>query len=185
MKHLNLLILILAIAAGFLVTTLFDDSAPPAQQAAPQTVQGNRAPLPAFDITALDGKNYKISDFKEKIVVLNFWASWCAPCVVEFPKLVDLAASRNDLILIALSSDTAPDKIENFLAKQQSKIKEKLKSPNIIIARDNGKKITEDLFQTYKLPETILIDREGRMAQKIVGDTDWSGEEIRKILLNL
>ncbi|HNQ92902.1 MAG TPA: TlpA disulfide reductase family protein [Alphaproteobacteria bacterium] len=185
MKQLNLIVLALAIVAGFLLTIWLDDSGPPAQQAAQQSTQDNRAPLPVFDITALDGNTYKISDFKGKIVLLNFWASWCAPCVVEFPKLVELAASRDDLILIALSNDIDKDKIENFLAKQPDAIKEKLKSSNIIISRDEGKKITEDLFQTYKLPETILIDRKGRMAEKIVGDTDWTGEELKAKLSKL
>ncbi len=184
----NILILIGFIICGFLVTFWTDLPSNPigmTETVAEKEDKTNLQTLPDFEFTSIDGKTHKISEYRGKTVLLNFWATWCAPCVVEFPKLVELASSQDNTVLIALSSDIAIAPIEKFIEKQKSDIRKAIASPSVIVAKDNKGKITSDLFQTYRLPETIIIDKDGNMVKKIVGDTDWDSKEITSLLGSL
>lgn len=177
----NLIILIITILIGAGLTLWLDQGSTPSVKDDMTHIQSPTAHdmAPEFSITDITGKTHHLRDFREKVVVLNFWASWCAPCVVEFPKLVTLAQTTPDLVLIALSSDTSDSKITTFLQKHPAK------AENIIVARDEGRHITSDLFGTYKLPETVIIDPSGRIVKKVVGDTDWTGKDMHEELEHL
>ena len=159
----NLIILgtiILAIAA---LTAMFDGLKPSDPE---------YPPAPGFTFTDLNGKSYASNDFKGKTVILNFWATWCPPCVKEFPVLLQIAAKHKDkVVFIALSSDIDDDTIKKFLAAQKIK-----SSANVIIARDAAN-IGGDLFQTFQLPETFVIDAAGRIRAKFTG-ADWQQSEL-------
>ena len=120
---------------------------------------------PDFEFTDLKGNTSRLSDFQGKVVVLNFWASWCAPCVVEFPQLLNLANTFPDeLVLLAISLDEDQAAMMRFLEKMDD-----INQDNVIIARDPDKRISLDLFQTVKLPETFLIRPDGEIIDKIIG----------------
>jgi cytochrome c biogenesis protein CcmG/thiol:disulfide interchange protein DsbE len=178
--RLNLLILLLTMLIGAGVTIWLDNqsSTPPPSPIIATTPITSDA-IPQFSVTDITGKSHHISDFKGKIVILNFWATWCPPCVIEFPKLLTLANDNPNIILLALSSDIDDQNIHKFLKKFPSV------SSNVIIARDDKRHITADLFQTYKLPESLIIAPSGQMVKKIVGDTDWNGAEIKNFLKSL
>lgn len=163
---LNLLILLALVLAGFGAAALLQQPKPAANPSSPAAQQ--LAPAPDFTFTDLAGRAHKRSDYAGKPIILNFWASWCAPCVAEFPLLLAAAADSN-AVLIALSSDDDAAGVERFLAKLDAKSQKILKQNNVVIALDPGKAITSDLFQTVSLPETVIIDREGMMTHKIVG----------------
>ncbi len=132
-------------------------------------------PIPDAAFLALDGTPYKLHDFKGKTIILNFWATWCAPCVEEFPDLVDLAArSQNKVVLIALSVDADENNIRAFLEKFPRVLQSKIRRPNIVIAQDRDKHISQDLFQTVLYPESFIIGPDLRIRQKISGATDWN-----------
>ncbi len=137
---------------------------------------------PDFSFTAMGRKNpVSLSDFKGKVVLLNFWASWCAPCVIEFPKLRDLAKDYPDhIVVLAISSDRSQADIDKFLKKSGI-----TPSRNLVIALDAERHISQDLFQTIRLPETFIIDPQGHMVKKVIGDTDWTGETMRTYLSGL
>ena len=138
---------------------------------------------PDFNFTDIHGAVHALGDLKGKVVLLNFWATWCAPCTIELPKLVKLTTGYNGkVVLIALSSDTENPAIIRFLETQNDVVKSQLKLPSIYVARDDGQKITRDIFMTTKYPETILITPDQKMARKVVGDTAWNGVEMRSYL---
>lgn len=174
----NALVLGTFIIAGFALAYWLDHSAPaPAASTEQKQNIGLLQQVPAFTFETLDGKTHDIRELKGQKILLHFWATWCAPCVVEFPDIVTRAAKDN-LVLIAISSDLSDETIEKFLEKQTPDIRKKLESKNILMARDRRGKITADLFQTYKLPETLLIDKDQTMRRKIVGGTDWKKEDL-------
>lgn len=180
---INLFVLAITILIGAGVTfwldqnSLPDSSMPQVEQVSGDTTVQNK--MPSFAFTDLKGKHIKIEDFSDQIILINFWATWCAPCIVEFPKLVELARRNPHIVLVALSSDIQDDQIRRFLKKNPA-----LPS-NFIVARDQKRKITTDIFQTYKLPETLIVSRSGDIIKKVVGDTDWTGPDIQNLLDSL
>lgn len=178
--RLNLLVLLITILFGAGITLWLDqDSTPPTLDVSTSQNTTENSGEVAPDFTAIDihGKPHQLRTYKGKTIILNFWATWCTPCVIEFPKLIKLAKDNPDSVILALSSDTTDESITRFLAKQKSSIPK-----NMVIARDAKRKITADIFKTYKLPETIIISPSGHIVKKIVGDTDWNGSDIKAFL---
>lgn len=176
----NIIILTLTILLGAGVTFWFDGSSsdrPTSPIVAEEKTAEDK--VPEFSFTDLSGKSHDMKDFDGQVTLINFWATWCAPCVVEFPKLITLAETHPDITIIALSSDISDEKIKTFLTKIPNPPK------NFIIARDPKRKITTDIFQTFKLPETLIISASGKISKKIVGDTEWNGKEIENLLSSL
>jgi len=177
----NIILLILTILLGAGLTFWLDGSlnSKPKDVPISPVEKITEEKVPAFEFTDIKGKTHHINDFKGKVTLINFWATWCAPCVVEFPKLVQLAKDHPDIVIIALSSDIKDEKITTFMKKIS------VVPDNFIIARDVKRKITTDLFQTFKLPETLIISPSGMISKKIVGDTEWGGQEIQNLLSSL
>ncbi len=146
----------------------------------------SRGLVPDFSFETLDGESFSIGDFRGRTVLINFWATWCAPCVAEFPALIELADDyKEQLVLLAVSSDNNVENIRTFIAKQDSEIREKLESAKVFVVPDKSGKITYDLFQTQRYPETIIVAPNGEMVRKVIGDYDWKGAEIRSYLDSL
>ena len=124
----------------------------------------------ATGTTSVVGKPTHLSDFKGKVVVLNFWATWCPPCVDEAPALNHLQeriASRGGVI-IGVSIDDDPGKYEIFLQDFM------VPFPTW---RDPSAKVMHD-YGTVMIPETYIIDRHGRIARKIIGPQRWDSPEL-------
>jgi peroxiredoxin len=122
-----------------------------------------------FPIT-LAGKSERLADLKGKIVILNFWATWCPPCVEETPALNRLQKyvdARGGLVL-GVSVDDDGNAYEKFL-KDQSVV--------FPTYRDTTKKSAAD-YGTSMYPETYVIDRKGRIARKFVGPQQWDSPEM-------
>jgi cytochrome c biogenesis protein CcmG/thiol:disulfide interchange protein DsbE len=118
----------------------------------------------------LDGKPAHLFDLRNKVVVLNFWASWCPPCVEETPSLIALQqriAPRNGVVL-GVSIDEDPQAYEKFLREHQI---------NFPTFRDPSKKIPND-YGTAMWPETYIIDRQGIIVRKIIGPQDWNSPDM-------
>lgn len=138
--------------------------------------QTNLAIVPEFSFKTLNDKNFNINDISSKVILIHFWASWCAPCVIELPKLVKLAEDfPKDIMIIAISSDTDRVTLDRFLKRANLTDQ----PSNFIITFDDKKVITQDIFQTIKLPETIILNRKFEMVEKIAGDADWNSLELR------
>lgn len=172
---LNAVLFAVIAVLTYAATTHFDRGRAEAVNVQPEsvieTVEGGDT-APDFSFAAGKGKR-ALRDFRGRIVILNFWASWCPPCVKEFPALLEVAAAfPDDVVLIALSSDLDRAAMEAFLKKQDFRA-----APNVFVALDEDQAVTQTVFQSFRLPETILIDRNQRMRKKIPG-ADWTAEEM-------
>lgn len=177
----KLLLASLIILCGALFA-LWDVLAPmPAQDTSAQNIPALNEPniktltlpLKTFTFTTLDGQKKHSEILKGKIVVLNFWASWCTPCLVEFPDLITLtAAYPDDVIFLAISVDENSQNAEKFLRKFPAQ-------DNRIIGHDPEKTIAHDLFQTTLFPETYILDRNGTIRRHIIGVTNWKSPALR------
>jgi thiol-disulfide isomerase/thioredoxin len=128
-----------------------------------------KEPLPEFSAKTLEGKELQLSQFKGKVVVVNFWASWCGPCIEEVPSLIKLLkAFPNDLELIAISGDSNQADIDSFMKS----FPEMKTLPNIHVVWDEDKSLAQK-YQIYRLPESFLLNKELKLIKKISGTIDW------------
>lgn len=124
-------------------------------------------PIPEFALPDLQGEIFQMSQTRGRVVLVNFWASWCPPCVDEMPSLEKLYQTLGDkgLDVVAISVDDSLDIIEQFRDEYDL---------SFTILHDKGRKVSHH-FQTFMYPETYIVDREGRLVEKIVGPLDWIG----------
>lgn len=124
----------------------------------------------APDFTVQDGsKTLTLSQFRGRTVVLNFWATWCPPCVEEMPSLVELQEKMgNKLTVVAVSLDEDGDAYNKFV---------ETRAKGLTTIRDS-KQISNALYGTYKFPESFVIDKDGRIQRKFIGAVDWTSPEI-------
>ncbi len=147
--------LLVVLVVAFIFAILNPGDAPPAV--------GKVAP--DFELSDLQGQVVRLSKYRGKVVVLNFWATWCPPCVEEMPSLNRFArifASRG-VVVVAVSVDDDERALRRFVADHQLEM---------IILRDPGRQVPT-LYQTYMYPETYILDRQGRLLRKLVGPADW------------
>ena len=149
-----------------LLAGCYSDSRPP------------RIGTPAPDFTIQDSdRTVSLSDFRGKIVVLNFWASYCFPCIAETPSLVQLQHRLKDkgITVLGVSWDVDDNAYHKFL--QTYKI-------DFLTVRDAEQKCS-NLYGTFLIPETYIIDRNGIVRRKFVNAVDWSKPEVIDFLSKL
>jgi peroxiredoxin len=123
----------------------------------------------------LNGKPAHLSDLRGKVVVLNFWATWCPPCVEETPglnRLQQYITSRNGVVF-GVAADEDPALYERFL-REKGVIFPTYRDPG---TRDNHSPIAQE-YGTSMYPETYIIDRKGKILRKIIGPQDWNSPEL-------
>jgi thiol-disulfide isomerase/thioredoxin len=130
------------------------------------------AVLPDFDLQTLDGKKLKYSDLKAKVVLLNFWATWCEACVVEMPSIVKLNQMYKDkgLTVVAVNLDEKPEAVVPRAAKQL-----KIDFPVYV---DAGGKLA-DLFDVHAIPLTIILNQDRKVLYVEGGERDWTDSEMK------
>lgn len=134
--------------------------------------QGQAAPAAIF--VDDDGKPVKLADFKGKPVLVNLWATWCAPCVKELPTLDKLAQS-GAIEVLAVSQDSGPH--ASVVAFLQSRRIGTLKA-----YQDDKMALSGALGPDTVLPTSILIGADGKEVWRYVGDLDWTSAEAAKLL---
>jgi peroxiredoxin len=125
---------------------------------------------PVFTLPGLTGQSISLDDFRQGVVVVNFWATWCPPCIEETPSLKKFADQMRGLgvTVIGVSVDGDPQALAKFVANAQ------LTFP---IARDPGQTVSSR-YGTFKFPESYVIDSEGRITRKIIGAINWQDPQI-------
>jgi len=135
---------------------------------------GSNAP----DFTVQDAdRTVALNQFRGQIVVLNFWATWCEPCVEEMPSLVEMQRrmKAKGVTVVAVSIDENESAYRSFLKQH---------GVDLLTVRDPGQK-TPALYGTRGWPETFIIDRNGVMRRKFIGAVDWTEPEITDFLSKL
>jgi cytochrome c biogenesis protein CcmG, thiol:disulfide interchange protein DsbE len=129
---------------------------------------GDKAP--AFHITADNGRSISPSSFGGRLLVLNFWATWCQPCVEEVPSLDRFAQAMagSGVVVLGVSVDRDPKTYQAFL--NRAKV-------SFLTARDPDANISAN-YGTFKYPESYVIDSNGRVVWKAVGPVDWTDQSV-------
>jgi len=142
---------------------------------------GSRPPrigsaAPDFVVQDADRK-VELRDFRGKTLVLNFWATWCPPCVDEMPSLVQLEQrfGNKGITVVGVSVDVDSDAYHKFLKDYKV---------DFLTVRDPDQK-SSHLYGTFKYPETYVIDRNGIVRRKFIGAVDWNQPEIVDFLNKL
>lgn len=165
--------LILSVAAMLAVTSAQGAAAPKEFQA----LQGIVAPKIQF--WSSGGKQLSIDNFKGKVVILNLWATWCAPCIKEMPSLDRLSARLDNekAVVVAVSQDKGGVAI----AKQ---FIDRIGVENLVVYADPSGKLSRDLG-VRGLPTTFIVTPDGTITSRVEGPTDWDTLQITNYISTL
>jgi cytochrome c biogenesis protein CcmG/thiol:disulfide interchange protein DsbE len=132
---------------------------------------------PDFSVPALPSGSVDLKSYRGQIVVLNLWATWCPPCVEETPSLVQFAEKMkaHGVVVLGISVDEDSNALQNFV--QENHI-------SYPIGRDPDRSLSAR-YGTSQFPETYILDRRGRVAEKVIGATDWDDARIQDFVLDL
>ena len=142
---------------------------------------GSRPPrigTPAPDFTVQDAdRKVTLSELRGKVVVLNFWATWCPPCIEETPSLLEMHRQMKNkgITVLGVSLDASDSAYHRFLLER---------GIDFLTVRDDRQQ-SNALYGTFKFPETYIIDRNGIVRRKFIGAVDWTQPEVREFLSKL
>ncbi len=127
-----------------------------------------RGETPALALKGLDGRSHSLGDYRGKVILLNFWATWCEPCREEMPSMrtlrEKLAGQPFDVLVV--NHGESPTRVQDFLAREKLDLIALL-DPNKDAAR---------AWRVRVLPGSFLVDREGRVRYSVIGEFDWASE---------
>jgi thiol-disulfide isomerase/thioredoxin len=177
-KKINMIVWIIAIAAIIIAAYIFYSQskspgytvpAPtPSQQnksTDESSTQSNKTIVPDFDLKDLNGQSVKLSDYNGKIVILNFWATWCTYCKKEMPDLNDLnmeLAKNNEAVIITVDVQESSDTVKNYLSSNNINLM-------VLLDQDGA------LAQSYGIsgfPTTLIVNKDGTLYTYIPGMTN-------------
>jgi thiol-disulfide isomerase/thioredoxin len=141
---------------------------------------GNLKPAPDLNLTDVNGKNFKLSDYRGKVVILNFWAVWCPPCQIEIPHLVSLydKYKNNGLVILGIALGSGNEK----------KIKEKAKELAInypVVNGDECPSVRKNFYEVRAIPNSYIINQEGNFFKNYVGFSETTPIELEKDIKTL
>jgi thiol-disulfide isomerase/thioredoxin len=127
-------------------------------------------PPPALDLMGLDGRHYRLADFRGKVVLVNFWATWCGPCRDEMPSIQRLKERLpgRRFIVLAVNLDEPESRIRRFLSQI---------TVNLTVLLDPERKVAK-AWNARILPASFVIGPDGRIRYSVAGEIDWSHEQV-------
>ncbi len=128
--------------------------------------------VPDFPLQIFQGKETKFSELKSKVLLINFWATWCSACIIEMPSIVKLRSLYHDkgFDVIAVNLDDNPDAVVPRSLKQLG-----ITFP---VYTDPSGKLGE-LFDVHAIPLTVILRQDGLVLKIHAGDLDWSSNEVK------
>lgn len=182
MKRITALSFFVAVAAAAAATIALVDTGtqtrkcgPVPDELAALQLADDPAPVAAIQYTDEAGTQRRLEEFREHGLVLNFWATWCAPCVREMPSLDRLRArAPGGVAVVAISEDRGGvPRVESFYRKHEI--------TTLGIAVDTGLRAARSL-EVQGLPTTLLIDAEGREIGRLAGAAEWDAPEVEAFI---
>lgn len=163
---------LVGLAAALTVATVGRAMAQPGHEWRPWP-PGKRAP--ALTLQALDGAPWLASEQRGRVLLVNFWASWCEPCRAEMPSLARLARRRapDGLAVVAANYREAVPTVQRFVERLD------LDGVQVLLDRDGA---AAAAWTPRIFPSTVVFDRAGRPAGVLVGEIDWEGAEAQALL---
>lgn len=142
----------------------------PAASAAADLKLWTGGPTPALALPDLEGRPHRLSDYRGRVVLVNFWATWCAPCRDEMPSIQALKEklAGKPFTVLAVNLDEPEPRIRKFLS--QMKV-------DFTILRDSEKRAAR-AWNARILPASYIVGRDGRVRYTLVGEIDWANEHM-------
>lgn len=132
---------------------------------------------PDFSITADNGSSVSLHNFGGKVLVLNFWATWCPPCIDELPSLNQFQKdfANSGVVVLGVSVDKDPKAYKRFLDRV---------NVSFLTARDPDNKLNAE-YGTFKFPESYIINSDGKVVMKIINETNWTDDKMVNYIKSL
>jgi len=151
----------------------------PEKSLAEQTLPELPRPIaaPNFELVDLDGGLHKLTDYRGKVVVLNFWATWCPPCRYEMPSMQRgwEAAEADGVVFLGVNVGEDADTVFMFLADY---------SVEFPLLLDKEATVIKE-YQVVGLPTTFIIDPQGRITHRVIGSREWDDAALLHVLRGL
>ena len=141
--------------------------------ASPGDAENNvNSKAPDFSLKDAHGRSLSLSSLRGKVVLINFWATWCPPCKAEMPSMNRLynEIRNRGFEIVAISTDNSLSTVKDFLARNRIDFQ---------VLFDETKSVTRQ-YHVFSMPTTFLIDRNGMIVEKFYGEEDWTDPAIRK-----
>ncbi len=175
---------------GFLNIFSKEDTQPPSlkKEQAEQVLKNDQSAwsessVPQLNVNDIKNKKFSLENLRGQVVLLNFWASWCLPCLEEFPELLSTVQwSKGKIALVAVSNDSSQEDIKKFLNQLERAKNVNLDQKDVYIIWDADRKIAGK-FHTIKLPETFILSKDLKIMKKQVGK--FSFKELKPLLQEL
>lgn len=138
-------------------------------------------PAPDFELSDRQGRIHNLSQYRGQVIFLNFWASFCEPCREEMPSMEALVRQYRSqgMIMVAVSQDEGWTDVDQFM---NSFLPGQRSAMTVLLDPEGA---TAQRFGTELLPETYIIDRDGKIVARFVGDYDWTRPEVKQIIEGL
>lgn len=145
----------------------------------PKLIETPAAPVPDIAFTDIDGNPHRLADWRGKVVVLNFWATWCAPCRKEMPQIAELQdefGGDKFQVLTLATGRNSPAGIKKFFEKNGISNLPRHQDLSSAAARE---------FGIIALPITVILNPEGQEIARLIGDAEWNSDSAKAIISTL
>jgi len=161
--------LLLIVVLGFLI---FPGAAMFSMPFSSSAIAAEKEKAPDFVLTDLEGKKVELSSLKGKVVLLNFWATWCPSCRAEMPSLNKLyeGLRSQGFEVVGISTDGSADEVKEYV---------KQKGLSFRIVMDDKREVSRK-YRVFSLPTSFLIDKKGNVVEKFFGDYEWNDAPVKQ-----